>query len=140
MAAIDDLNALLSPLPGYGTITTNMKNAALAGALIPDSEGRWPGEVDYVLTYDVYFAALSLLGFLQAQPVVRSTSSEGTSISVDSPDWGALSTYYRGMSPICAATGNDAIQRVRIPEGPHVQRVDMRMGAYGYDNVDTDLG
>ena len=141
MAAIDDLNALLSPLPGYGTITDNMKNAALAGALIPDSEGRWPGEVDYVLTYDVYFAALSLLGFLMAQPVVRSTSSEGTSISVDSPDWGALSTYYRSMSPICMASGNGPIQRVAIPEGPHVRRVPMNVGGgTGYDNVDTDLG
>lgn len=140
MAAIDDLNALLANLPGYALLTTNMKNAALAGALIPDAEGVWPGEVDYVLTYDVYFAALNLLGFLQAQPVVRQTSSEGTSIAVDAPDWGALSAYYRGMSPIIAATGTDVLQKVLIPEGPHVKRVPMNTGVVLDGNVDTDLG
>ena len=56
----------LSTLPGYALLTDTMKTAAMNGALIPDSEGRWPGETDYVPTYDIYFAALKLIPFLQA--------------------------------------------------------------------------
>lgn len=139
MAAIDDLNDLLAGLPNASLITVGMKNAALAGALIPDAAGVWPGQPDYVPTYDVYFAALTLMGFLQAQPVVRQSSSEGTSVAVDAPNWAALSTYYRGLSPIVQATGNGVLQRVLIPDVPHVHPVNMRMEAYGNDNVDTDL-
>lgn len=140
MAAIDELNALLVNLPNASLITVGMKEAALAGALIPDAAGVWPGAVDYVPTYDVYFAALNLLGFLQAQPVVRQSSSEGTSVAVDAPNWTALATYYRGMSVIVQATGNGVFNRVLIDEAPHVVRTNMRMREYGYDNVDTDLG
>ena len=139
MAAIDDLNALLVNLPNASLITVGMKEAALAGALIPDAAGVWPGQPTYVDSHDIYFAALNLLGFLQAQPVVRQSSSEGTSVAVDAPNWAALSTYYRGMSVIAQATGNGVLQRVLIPEPAHVVRTNMRMEAYGYDNVDTDL-
>lgn len=138
MAAIDDLNSLLSGLPNYASLTTGMKNAALEGARIPDSSGVWPGEVGYVTTYDVHFAALNLIGFLMAQPVVRQTSSEGTSVAVDAPKWDVLMAYYRSMSPILAATGNTVLQSVPIPDGPHVKRMPMRGGA-GNDDVDTDL-
>lgn len=140
MAALDDLNVLLQSLPGYALLTTDMKLAALAGALIPDPSGVWPGEAGYVTTHDVYFAALSLLGFLQAQPVVRSTSSEGTSVSVDAPDWGALARYYRSQSRIVWSTGNTVLGRVDIPEGPHVYRTDMSGRGDSYGDVDTDLG
>lgn len=140
MAAIDDLNALLVNLPNASLITVGMKEAALAGALIPDAASVWPGDVDYVPTYDVYFAALNLLGFLQAQPVIRQSSSEGTSVAVDAPNWASLATYYRGMSVIVQATGNGVFNRVLIDETPHVVRTNMRLREYGYDNVDTDLG
>ena len=140
MAAIDDLNALLAPLPGYALLTDSMKNAALAGALIPDSLNVWPGEVGYVATYDIYFAATNLVGFLKAQPVVRSTSSEGTSISVDAPDWSALQEFYRSQSPIMLATGGGQLGFIYIPDAPHVQRVPMTYGSgESSDNVDTDL-
>lgn len=141
MATVDDLNALLSGLPGYGLITEAMRNSALEGARILDSERRWPGTPDYVPTYDVYFAALSLVGFLQAQPVIRSSSSEGTSVSVDAPNWASLVSYYRSMSPILSSTGDGVLHKVRIPEGPHVFRTDMSERSSGYyGDVDTDLG
>lgn len=140
MTAMDDLNALLVNLPGYGLLTPNMKQSALNGALIPDEDGVWPGQPDYVETYDVYFAAVSLIGFLQAQPVVRQSSSEGTSVAVDAPNWYGLLTWYRSMSPICTGMGNDVLQIVPIPDGPHVRRTDMSGRSDGYGDVDTDIG
>lgn len=137
---MDELNALLSPLPGYKLLTEQMKQRALDGALVPDSFGIWPGQPGYETTYDPYFAALSLLGYLMAQPVLRQTSSEGTSVAVDAPDWSALSTYFRSMSPICAATGNGVLQRVAIPDVPHVYKRNMNYGGEQYGDVDTDLG
>ena len=141
MSAMDDLNALLSNLPGYALLTEGMKQAALDGALIPDPDEVWPGSTDplYVATYDVYFAALNLLGFLMAQPVVRSTSSEGTSVTVDAPGWSALANYYRSMSSIVQATGSNLLTKVLIPDGPHVRHTNMSEAVNGYDNVDTDL-
>lgn len=139
MAAIDDLNSLLSGLPNYASLTTGMKEAALEGARIPDPDGVWPGEDDYVDTHDIYFAAMNLIGFLMAQPVVRQSSSEGTSVAVDAPKWDVLMAYYRSLSPICMATGNGVLQIVAIPEVPHVKRVPMSYGGEGYDDVDTDL-
>ncbi|QDP44062.1 hypothetical protein SEA_MCGALLEON_10 [Microbacterium phage McGalleon] len=136
---MDELNALLQNLPGFGALTETQKLNALAGARVPDSFGIWPGEEGYEVTYDVYFAALTLLGFMQAQPVVRSTSSEGTSIAVDAPDWSALATYFRSQSVICNATGNGILQRVRIPDVPHVRRVPMEQEGGYHNDVDTDL-
>ncbi|QDF15973.1 hypothetical protein H3N89_gp08 [Microbacterium phage MonChoix] len=136
---MDELNALLQNLPGYALLTETQKQAALNGAQVPDSFGIWPGEEGYEVTYDVYFAALTLLGFLMAQPVVRQTSSEGTSIAVDAPDWRALAAYYRSQSVICNATGNGVLNKVLLPEGPHVRRTNMRGAEHGYGDVDTDV-
>ncbi|QBZ73060.1 hypothetical protein SEA_PHERBOT_9 [Microbacterium phage Pherbot] len=140
MAALDDLNALLQNLPGFALITDTMKQAALDGARIPDSFLLWPGEEGYENTYDVYFAALTLLGFLQAQPVIRQSSSEGTSVAVDAPNWSALINYYRSQSPICRVQGNQVLQNVPIPDGPHVRKTDMSGRGSHYGDVDTDLG
>lgn len=140
MTAIDELNALLWNLPGYALITPEMKDRALAASLVPDVNGVWPGQPLYLETYDPYWAALSLLGFLQAQPVVRQSSSEGTSVAVDAPNWGSLTAYYKSMSQVAQATGNGILTKVLIPEGRHVRRTDMS-GRWGYnDDVDTDLG
>ncbi|WNO28256.1 hypothetical protein SEA_GAREY24_9 [Microbacterium phage Garey24] len=136
---MDELNALLQNLPGYALLTETQKQAALTGARVPDSFGLWPGEDGYEVTYDVYYAALNLLGFLMAQPVVRQTSSEGTSIAVDAPDWRALAAYYRSQSVICSATGNGVLQRVAIPDVPHVRHANMEGAGHGYGDVDTDL-
>jgi hypothetical protein len=139
MTALDDLTALLAPLPGASSITDSMKQTALTGSQIPDSLGVWPGQAGYQTTYDIYFAATNLLGFLQAQPVVRQSSSEGTSVAVDAPDWSGVGAYYRSMSPILQATSTGPLTKVLIPDGPHVARVDMS-GRWNDVNVDTDLG
>lgn len=134
------LNELLSSLPGYALLTDAMKTVAMNAALIPDSEGRWPGQEDYEPTYDIYFAALKLLPFLQAQPVVTSAGSEGTSASVKPADWDAIIAFYRGSSPIIQATGNDVLRAVPIPDPPHVRKVNMQDRGGYYGDVDTDIG
>lgn len=139
MAAIDDLNALLINLPGYALLSDSMKNAALAGARIPDSFGVWPGQDGYENTYDVYFAAISLIGFLQAQPVVRQSSSEGTSIAVDAPDWSGLLIFYKGQSAIMNAQGNMVLGVIHIPDDRGLVPTDMSGRWDGYGDVDTDL-
>lgn len=137
---MDELNALLQNLPGFSLLTETMKQKALDGALIPDSFGIWPGEEGYETTYDAYFAALTLLGFLQAQPVIRQSSSEGTSVAVDAPNWGALARYYRSMSPICEVQGNGVLTKVNIPDTPHVYKVNMRGEGTSYGDVNTSTG
>lgn len=134
------LNGLLQSLPGYAILTAQMKQDALGAALIPDSRGIWPGQPGYTATFDIYWAAISLVGFLQAQPVVRQTSSEGTSVSVDAPNWSGLLAYYRSMSPIAQATqAGPILQAIPIPGGPHVVKTDMSGRWDGYGDVDTDL-
>lgn len=118
-----------------------MKTTALGTALVPDSFGVWPGQEGYEPTYDIYFAACGLIGFLQAQPVIRQSSSEGTSVAVDAPNWAGLLAYYRSMSPISHATSQDVLGVVAIPGGSHVYHTDMTGTDGGSDdNVDTDLG
>ena len=133
------LNELLSPLPGYEMLTDSMKTIAMESAQIPDGDGVWPGQPEYVPTYDIYFAALKLLPFLQAQPMVTSAGSEGTSVSVKPADWDAIIAFYRGSSPIIQATGNDVLRAVPIPDPPHVRKVNMQDRGGYYGDVDTDL-
>jgi hypothetical protein len=140
MTAIEDLSTLLSSLPGYALLTDPMKNAALATALIPDGDDVWPGQPGYVDTHDVYWAALSMLGFLQAQPFVKQSSSEGTSVSVDAPSWSGLALYYRSMSKIAQATARGPLGLITIPGSPHVYHTDMSGRGDGNDDVNTDLG
>lgn len=145
MTALQDLTALVTSLPSASLLTDTMKQDALAGALVPDSFGVWPGNEGYEPTYDIYYAAAQLIGFLQAQPVVRQTSSEGTSIAVDAPNWGGLLAYYRSMSPIAQASRFDILRPIPIPGGPHVDRIDMSGndafgGRTADGDIDTDLG
>jgi hypothetical protein len=139
VTVIDDLNSLLSSLPGYGLLTLRMKEDALAQSVIPDGAGVYPGQPLYQPTYDVYWAALRLIGFLQAQPVIRQTSSEGTSIAVDAPAWGNLIAYYSSMSLIAQVTQGAVLSSIPIPGGPHVRRTNMHVWGDPSENVDTDL-
>ena len=139
MAVLDDLTALVASLPNATLLTDGMKWSALNAALVPDALNVWPGQPGYTATYDIYWAAISLVGFLQAQPVVRQSSSEGTSVSVDAPNWGGLIAWYRSMSPIAGAASTDVLRIVPIPGGSHVYRTDMTGRFDGNDNVDTDL-
>lgn len=136
---LTELNKILETLPGYALLTESMKTSAMNGARIPDSDGRWPQDTDYVPTYDIYFAALALLPFLQAQPVVTSAGSEGTSVSVQATDWTAVRAFYRGLSPIVSDTAGDVMSIVPIPDVPHVRRVRMNDRGGHYGDVDTDI-
>lgn len=142
MTALEDLTALVANLPNSSLLNDTMKNRALAGALMPDVNKVWPGNDAYINTYDIYYAAISLIGFLQAQPVVRQSSSEGTSVAVDAPQWDGLITWYKSMSPIFQATGISVLGFIEIPDGDHVHRTNMHdysnSGRFGFDNVDTD--
>lgn len=137
---MNELNELMQNLPNFGLITQNMKTAALQASRIPDSAGRWPATAGYVDTFDIYYAALSLLPFLAAQPVVTAASSEGTSVTATAPNWGALSLSYKNLSPILSATSKAVLNVVPIPDTPHVRRVPMNDGGGYYGDVDTDIG
>lgn len=140
MAAIDDLNGLLSPLPGYDVLSPTMKTNALNMALIPDGAGVWPGQPGYQTTYDIFWAAMSLVGYMQAQPFVKQAASEGTSTTVDRPDWAGILNYFRSQSVIAQANGSGPVlQAIPIPDGPHVIPTDMTGRWDGYGDVDTDL-
>lgn len=140
MAALDDLNELLAPLPGFALLTDTMKQRALDTSLVPDAAEVWPGQPGYVATYDIYWAAMSLIGFLQAQPVVRQSSSEGTSVAVDAPSWSGILSYYRSQSVIAQASTSSPVLNPIYFDNSHVVRTDMS-GRYGdHGDVDTDLG
>ncbi|QKY80309.1 hypothetical protein SEA_MERCEDES_9 [Microbacterium phage Mercedes] len=140
MTAMDDLNGLLAPLPGYVVLSQTMKDRALATSLIPDGLGVWPGQPGYQNTYDVFWAALSLVGYMSAQPFIRQASSEGTSTAVDAPSWAGITSYFRSQSVIAQAnSANPILTEIEIPGGPHVVRTDMSGRWDGYGDVDTDL-
>lgn len=132
------LNELMQSLPGYALLSDTMKTSAMETALIPDSNGVWPQQPGYVDTYDIYFAAVSLLPFLAAQPVVTSASSEGTSVSAKPLSWADLRKFYQGLSPILS--GNSILTLVPIPDVPHIRRVPMNDRGGYFGDVDTDLG
>lgn len=134
------LNELLQALPGYALISDTMRDSALASAQVPDSEGRWPGSSDYEKTYDLYYAALALVPFLQAQPAVTSAGSEGTSVTATAFDWQALIRFYRSQSQIHQSAGQTILQVLPIPDPPHVVRVPMNDRGGYYGDVDTDIG
>lgn len=140
MAVIEDLDGLLAPLPSFGILTPQMKQRALDTALIPDGAGVWPGKDGYQATYDIYWAAMSLVGYMQAQPFVKQAGSEGTTTSVDRPDWAGVLAYFRSQSIIAQATLSGSIlSLLPIPDVPHVVRTDMSGRGDGYGDVDTDL-
>lgn len=134
------LNELLQALPGYTLISDTMRESAMGSALVPDSEGRWPGSSGYEETYDLFFAALALVPFLQAQPAVTSAGSEGTSVTATAFDWQALIRFYRLQSQIYLGAGQTILQVLPIPDPPHVVRVPMNDRGGYYGDVDTDIG
>lgn len=136
---MEALDQLLEGLPNSEMITTDQKTAVLNQSLVPDSNGVYPGQPHYVATYDSYYAAYLLVAFLEAQPLVTSASSEGTSVTATSPNWGALRGFYRSMSPVLAAT-NDALQVIPIPYTPYTRRTDMSGRNDHYGDVNTESG
>ena len=140
MTAMDDLNGLLAPLPGFVVLSPAMKEQALAMALVPDADGVWPGQPAYVETYDVYWAGISLLAYMMAQPFVKQAASEGTSTTVEGPNWAGVLAFFRSQSRIYAATQGSVLRAIPIPDGPHVLPTDMSGRWDDYGDVDTDLG
>ena len=132
MSDMDDLTGLLAGLPGADLLTPKMLQDALTQSLIPDTTGVWPGEDGYTHTYDVYFAAFLLVGYLAGKPMVTQSTSEGTSVTVTRYDWGTVAAYFRSMSKI--ASTPVVLRETPIPGGPHVDRVWM-----GGGDVDTDV-
>jgi hypothetical protein len=122
---ITALDEILAGLPNASMLTTTMKETALHQSAIPDANGVWPGKSGYSDTFDIYWAAIQLISFLKAQPFVNQTASEGTSITVSRPDWGALVAYYQSMSPIAGATAAPALSYINIPSTPVAVKVDM---------------
>lgn len=140
MAAIDDLDGLLAPLPRFSVLSPQMKQRALDTSLIPDGAGVWPGQDGYQTTYDIYWAAMSLIGYMQAQPFVKQAGSEGTTTSVDRPDWSSILAYFRSQSIIAQANqAGPILSMLPIPDVPYIFRTDMSGRGDGYGDVDTDL-
>lgn len=139
MTAIDDLNAIVSTLPGANTVSAVLKNAALAKSQVPDSAGVWPGDAGYVPTYDVFYAASVVASFLSSQSEVTATSSEGSSVTVTPTNWSAVISSFLGMSTIVAARTADVLRVVELPCDPHVRPVPMG-GGWGDSDYDTDMG
>ena len=128
---MDELDDILAGIPGGASIPVWQKQAALDAARIPDAAGLWPGDPAYVPTYDPYYAAMLLVGFLQAQGAVTATSSEGTSVTTTGPDWASLLRYLGQSSRIARLVGFFSV--VTIPDGLDIRRVPM-----GGGDVDTD--
>lgn len=137
--SLEQLKKLMWNLPGRGLIDELQYQLALDHALIPDSEGRWPGQPGYVPTHDVAFAAYQLVGFLAAQPQVTNGQSEGTSVTTTPPDWQALLRYLAGLSIILGH--QDVLRMIPLPPDRYLRRTDMSgRGDYNYGDVDTDIG
>lgn len=107
MLITDARNALADMLGD--TIPPAVVETALAGALTWDSEGRKPGDDDYIDTYDVFFAAAEVADQMAlrdaAAPQVTSWSSESTSMQVAGPNWAAMAHAWRLRSPLARAAG-----------------------------------
>lgn len=112
------LDQILQSIPYGDKITEDQKAHALSKSLIPDSNGVWPGHAGYVNTYDVFYAALSLVDLLEAQPAVTQASSEGTSVSTTAVDWSKIRKWLASGSSI--AGNQPAFTVIPLPYDPGV--------------------
>lgn len=131
MPTLDDVLALI---PGGDVVSQAMRESALAKSLIPDSSGHLPGERGYTPTHDVFYAALTLLGVVRAQPAVTTASSESTSISATTPNWPSLEGWLRSQSVICR--NQDALTVIPITYDDYITRA--YMGGESYRGYDAD--
>lgn len=131
MPTLDDVLALI---PGGDVVSQAVKESALAKSLIPDSNGHLPGEQGYATTYDAFYAALTLLGVVRAQPAVTTASSESTSISATTPDWPSLEAWLRSQSVVCRS--QDVLTSIPITYDGYITRA--YMGGEPYRGYDAD--
>ena len=112
MSAIEDLKKLVDPAT-HPPLTDEDLQAALDASQIPDAADVWPGQPDYVVTYDLAWAAaeaLTMRAWRAAQQpteALNRVQSEGSSfeISTASPDWLAQARFWRARSRIGRETG-----------------------------------
>lgn len=130
-----ELDKLIDGLPNADRISKEARQQMLDASLIPDADGRRPGEANYVTTYDVAYAAWRLVDMLQGFPVTTSAGSEGTSVTMTAPNWAALKTSFAAMSPILKCQ-LDVIRIVALPPDPYIKRVPM-FG--GNDDINTTV-
>lgn len=134
---MEELNSILSMIPGADTLPNHAKSAALGKSLIPDREGNLPGDKGYTAAYDAYYAAYLLAVLVRSAPKVTAASSEGTSITVSDTDWNALYGYLHSMSIILSQSSTFHV--IPVPDDLHISRNDMS-GKDGYGDINTDLG
>ena len=128
------LHDVLALIPGGDVVSQAMRESALAKSLIPDSSGHLPGERGYTPTHDVFYAALTLLGVVRAQPAVTTASSESTSISATTPNWPFLEGWLCSQSVICR--NQDALTVIPITYDDYITRA--YMGGESYRGYDAD--
>ena len=107
MAALDDLHDMVNA-DTEPTLNDLDLQAALDSALVPDSNGVWPGQPGYQPTSDLYWAAAetstlrAMRASMSATQTVTKVTSEGSTFEVEqsAPDWAALGRRWRAMSQI----------------------------------------
>lgn len=134
---MEELNSILASLPGGANTPDDLKYKALQQSRVPDDDGRLPGSVGYVDTYDVYFAAYMLVDFLSAQPNVTSAGSEGTSITTSAPDWEAVRRVFSSMSEVMSIQPH--LGFISYDNPPIIVPSNMT-GRGNYGDVNTDIG
>lgn len=112
------LDQILQSIPHGDKITEDQKAHALSQSLVPDANGVWPSHEGYIATYDVFYAALSLVDLMEAQPAVTQASSEGTSVSTTAVDWSKIRKWLASGSVVA---GNQlAFTVIPLPYDPGV--------------------
>ena len=137
---MDELDIILGQVQGYDAVPNELKAHALEGSLIPDVNGVWPSKVGYIPTYDHYYAAMNLVGYLRAQPQVTSTGSEGTNVTVSPTNWDSLLIWLKSKSSIVLVSGDSVITPVSIQLGPHVVKQNMQGSGVYRGETDNTLG
>lgn len=132
------VDELLSMVPGYSSVPEGIKIHAVSSSLIPDAEGNFPGDSDYVSTHDQFYAALQLVAILSSMPAVTTTSSEGTSVTATKMDWENMRRWLKSQSLIYSM--NDSVFGIVDVTGYHdITRTNMSGKRYRYGDIDTDI-
>lgn len=137
---MDELDIILGQVQGYDAVPNELKAHALEGSLIPDENGVWPSKVGYIPTYDHYYAAMNLVGYLRSQPQVTSTGSEGTNVTVSPTNWDSLLIWLKSKSSIVRVSGDSVITPVSIQLGPHVVKQNMQGSGVYRGETDNTIG
>lgn len=137
MPSTAPMDTILGIYPEYAFVSEELKQTALEHSVIPDSSGLLPSSPGYQPTYDSFFACLIILPLLRSQPVVTTSSSEGTSVTAQPTNWDALEAYLKSQSLVARISSNSVLQSIPIPDTDYLQR--NRVGGDRYGDTDTDV-